>query len=379
MTIGIDASRINIKNKTGTEYYSYNLIEYLLKVDKKNKYILYSRNLLKDEFKGLNFTNKILWAPRLWTQLRLSIEMLKAPIGALFVPAHAIPLIHPKKTIITIHGLEYEYFPKAYSFFERWHLKFATKLALKYASKIIAPSHSTKNDLIKFYKADPKKIKVIYHGYNKKSEIQNPKSETNSKSKITNLKQIPNTKYILFVGSIQPRKNIQGLIKAFEILNSKFQIPDSRFKLVIAGPKAWLCKDIFKTANKSKYKEDIIFTGYVSEQELSNLYKNAELFILPSLYEGFGFPILEAMSYGIPVITSNISSMPEIAGNAALLINNPSDPNEIAEAMRKLLFAGDIRECRLRREELIKNGFENVKRFSWEKCARETLDVLLNC
>lgn len=391
MVIGIDASRVNIKNKTGTEYYSYNLIKHLLKIDKINKYILYSSRSLKDEFKGLNFINRILYAPYLWTQLRLSAEILKAPPDLLFIPAHTIPWIHPKKTVVTIHGLEYEYCPEAYSAFERRHLRLTTRLAVKWARKIIVPSECTKRDLIKFYQANKEKVKVVYHGYDQKVQSQKSlrrqssvfrsctateesfgASATKVKSVIQNSKfkntkyRIQNTKCILFIGRLEKRKNLVRLIQIFNLLKKKYNISH---KLILAGKKGFGFKEIKKAIQNSSYQRDIFLKGYILEKEKTDLLKNADIFVFPSFYEGFGIPVLEAMVSGTPVVCSNVSSLPEIVGNAALLVD-PLDADKAAEAVYKLLKDENLRN------KMIKRGFENIKRFSWEKCARETLKVL---
>ncbi len=358
MVIGIDASRVNIKNKTGTEYYSYNLIKHLLKIDKINKYILYSSRSLKDEFKGLNFVNRTLYTPYLWTQLRLSAEILKAPPDLLFIPAHTIPWIHPKKTVVTIHGLEYEYYPEAYSAFERRHLRLTTRLAVKWARRIIVPSECTKRDLIKFYQADKGKVKVVYHGYDFKSQIPNPKSQINP--------NFQNTKYILFIGRLEKRKNLVRLIQIFNLLKKKYNISH---KLILAGKKGFGFGEIKKAIQNSSYQRDIFLKGYILEKEKTDLLKNADIFVFPSFYEGFGIPVLEAMVSGTPVVCSNVSSLPEIVGDAALLVD-PLDADKTAEAVYKLLKDENLRN------KMIRRGFENIKRFSWEKCARETLKVL---
>ena len=379
MKIAIDASRINISKKTGTEYYSLEIIKNLLLVDssKKNQYILYSRKPISKllfEFSGNNFINKIISLPRFWTQIGLAWKMLKDKPDILFVPSHAIPWIHPKKTVVVIHGLEYEYFPNAYSFFEKFHLRLTTKLALKWAKKIIVPSQTTKNDLIKFYQADTKQIEVIYHGANEKFKVQSSKFKVatqNSKLK-TNppnpLYKRGNNKYILFIGRLERRKNLVSLIQSFNFIKEKYKIPH---QLILAGKKGFGFKEIQKAVENSPYKNNIILKDYVSEKEKKDLLKNADVFIFVSLYEGFGFPVLEAMEAGIPVIASNNSSIPEISGDTALLVN-PQDTEEIAEAIYKILNDNSLKKS------LIEKGKENIKRFSWQNCAKKTLEVLEN-
>ena len=409
MKIAIDALRINVSKKTGTEHYSFEIIKNLLLIDssKKNQYILYSRKpILKllSEFSGNCFINKIISLPRLWTQIGLAWKMLKDKPDVLFIPAHTVPWIHPKKTVAVIHGLEYEYFPDAYSFFEKFHLRFTTKLALKWAKKIIVPSQSTKNDLIKFYRANPKQIEVIYHGFaEEKYRIEKEKCKTEKEKchpelvsgsipefvqkksyshfcekendRFRNKFGMTDSPYILFIGRLEKRKNLVSLIQSFEKLHEstanayELSANINNIKLVLAGKKGFGFKEIKNAVENSPYKNDIVLKDYVSEKEKKDLLKNADVFAFISLYEGFGFPILEAMKAGVPVVTSNNSSLLEIAGDAALLIN-PQNTEEIAEAIYKILNNNSLRKS------LIEKGKENVKRFDWQNCAEKTLEVL---
>ncbi len=360
MKLGIDASRAFMKEKTGAEEYSYQLIRHIKLMDLDDHQIfLYVRNGSKIDFDlPKNFFVKEINYNKFWTQIGLSLEMKKNPVDALLVPSYAIPIIHPKNTIATIHGLEYKYFPECYSARDRALLELNTLLNVKLAGKIIAPSENTKKDLMKFYKVNPEKIKVVYHGagiMNYELRIKNKKSFN-----------------ILFIGRLEKRKNLANLVKALEVLNSKFKIQNSKFKLILAGKRGFGFEEIKKAIFESPNKNDIILKGYVSEQEKERLYQNADVFVMPSLYEGFGLPILEAMSCGVPVICSRNSSLPEVAGRAGLLVD-PNNIQEIAEAINRVLNNADFRE------EMVKRGFENIKKFSWEKCARETMNLLLSC
>jgi len=362
MKIGIQISS-DFKKKTGVEEYVYQLVKHLPKVNDSRNHQLFLftphqitlkfdpvlpnkvRNIIKYERKNLKWPLK-----KGWTQIRLSLEMLKNYIDILFVPAHSFPLICPKKLVVAIQGLEFERVPEYYSFWQRKKLRFLTKRNAKRAEKIIVPSECTKKDLIKFYNIDPKKIFIVYHGVNR---IENYKPALSAnKLKIQN-----SPKYILYLGTDNKRKNIKGLIKAFEILKKKYKIPH---KLFLAGPKKSL---------KQGPKHDILFMGYVGEKEKSQLLKNADVFAFPSFYEGFGFPVLEAQVAGTAVVASNISSLPEILNNSALLVN-PKKPEEIAKAIYKIISNPELRKS------LIKKGQENIKRFSWQTCAQETLKII---
>jgi len=394
MNIGIDASRAFVVKRTGTEEYSYQLIKNLTKVDLfSHQIFLYvMRNSAIDFDLPKNFAVKEIQYNKFWTQIGLSKEMKKNSVDVLFILSHTIPFIHPKNTVATIHGLEFKYYPEGYSLKERFFLELNTIVAVKWSKKIIVPSENTKNDLIKFYKVNTEKIKVIYHGVTFcqcEEERRNSSVTTHTSHNITigkNSKGIAKSScgtscndnpYILFIGRLEKRKNIINLIKAFEIFKKNpphplLQRGSSNYKLILAGKAGFGFKEIKKAIQESSFKKDIILKNYVSEEEKERLYKKADLFILPSFYEGFGLPVLEAMNYGVPVICSNTSSLPEVAGDAALLVN-PNKIQEIAEAMNKILSDDDLKN------KMIKKGFKNVRRFSWEKCAKETMDVLVDC
>jgi len=363
MTIGINASAAFKPQRTGVEEYTYQLMEHLGKLDvAKHQVILYVDNKLKAQGSKLkaDFEIKTLSFPFMWTQLRLSLEMLMRRPDILFIPVHVLPLVHPQKSIVTIHGLEYEYFPEMYPLPAFKYLRFSTRYALKHAYKIITVSENTKRDLIRLYGGSPEKIEVVYHGVNK-CQMSNVKYQNhNSKLKSNN--------YILYLGRIEKKKNVDRLVRAFDIVKQKYRVPH---KLILAGSAGYRFREIEQVIKNSKAKDDIIMTGYVSEEEKCKLLKNADEFVFPSLYEGFGMPVLEAQSAGVPVVTSNISSLPEIVGESALKVN-PLNTEEIAESIYKVISNDKVRKA------LIGQGYENIKRFSWEKCARETFKILLD-
>ena len=387
MLIGIDASRAFKKERTGIEEYSYQVIKHLTKYLGNSRVVLYvnpTLDLAEIDF-GIpeNWKVKKLKTPIFWTQFRLSWEMFFHPVNVLFIPAHNVPVIHPRNTTVTIHGLEYEFCPRAYSFFDRWYMRFSIKNSCKWARRIIAVSKNTKLDLVKLYKAPKEKIKVVYEGIGDKiskseflisNQIPNPKSQI---SKLNTKYKIQDTKYILFIGRLEERKNICGIIEAFEILKEKYNLSH---KLYLVGKFGYGWKKISNKISNSKYKDDIISTGYIGENEKRELLREADVFLFPTFYEGFGLPILEAQSAGAPVVTSNVSSMPEVvrlrqgfggqAADSAVLVN-PKDSGEIARAVNKL-----ISDKRLRND-IIEKGYENVERFSWEKCAEEIAKMLI--
>lgn len=358
MIIGIEAERANNPQKTGVEHYAKQLILHLAEIDRKNQYILFLRTKPQAWFLKLpeNFKIKVMPFPIFWTQIRISLEMLFKPVDVLMIPASALPLIHPKKSVITIHDIAWKFYPGSFTWFNRNFLEWSTKFALSASSHVIAVSDATKNDLIKHYRIPDGKITVVHHGYEEKSKIQNPKSKI--------LRDLPE-RFILFLSTLQPRKNLEGLIEAFKQL--KKEHPELPHKLVVVGRTGWKYKAILK--KMAENQEWVIYLNYVSDDDRLAILSKADLLVLPSFYEGFGMQILESFAAGVPVATSNVSSMPEVAGEAAVYFN-PHNFLEIKSAMSAVLFDQSLAD-RLREK-----GKQRLKDFSWRKCAEETLRVI---
>jgi len=397
MIIGIDIRMLARGTRSGIEEYTINLLSNMISLNNNIEYKLFYNGYkkIKLEYDLLKLPNVQLKEFKIPNRLLdASFQFLNYPkidkmlekIDVFFSPHIFSSSVSKKcKTITTFHDLSFENYPEFYSAGKNyWHFSMNPKKQAQKADKIIAVSRSTKDDLVKIYGIKPEKIKVIYSGIRLESGIHNAsqghvlnfsaqggpalgwESEVLKVKKKYNLPE----KYILYLGTLEPRKNIIGLIKAFEILNSRFKIPDSKFQLVIAGSKGWLYEDIFKAVKNSPAKDNIIFTGFIDDKDKPALYSLADLFVYPSFYEGFGFPPLEAMTAGTPVITSNFSSLPEAVGDAAIMIN-PYNLDELAKAMEIVLSDEKLRNI------LIERGYERVKNFSWEKCAKETLEFIL--
>lgn len=385
MKIGIDASRAFLKNRTGIEEYSFQVIKYLKNELSDFEVVLYTRPNINGAIRKFNLPKKwtvkeIKWT-RFWTQIGLSLELLLHPIDILFIPAHTVPIIHPSgfimrgfnffrkkkgtfKTVVTIHGLEYEFLPKAYSFWERIYMRIVIKKSCQWADKIISVSKNTKKDLIKLYNIPPSKIEVIYEGYFFKEEKANKKN-----GNVLKKYQLEHAKYFLFLGRIEERKNLIRIIKAFEILKEKYSLAH---KLLLAGGLGYGYDNIVKYIEKSPYCKDIFLAGFIEDEDKRAILKNADIFLFPTLYEGFGLPIIEAQSLGVPIIASNNSSIPEIIGaEMKSFLVDPKNPEEIAQTVFKILNNKKVRA------KLVKPGLENVKRFSWDNCAKEIAEVLL--
>ncbi len=360
MIIGIDASRAFIKRRTGIEEYSYQVIKHLIDKLNGHQVVLYIRKNQTVDFElPENWKIKIINWPRLWTQVGLSLEMFFHPVDVLFVPAHTVSWIHPKKTIVTVHGLEYEVMPQAYSLWERVYMRFSIQNSCRWASKIISVSQNTKKDLMRLYGVSEEKIKIIPEGYSLDKNLK-----SNSYNQISNFKKYK--PFLLFIGRLEERKNIIGIIKSFEILKEKYKVPH---KLVLAGRCGYGFSKIEVAIKSSKYNSEIVQLGFVRDEDKFDLIADSDVFMFPTFYEGFGIPVLEAQSVGVPVITSNLSSMPEVVGDSAILVD-PQDSDCIAERIYELISNKSLRD------DIIKRGYENVTKFSWEKCAKEIAEVI---
>jgi len=382
MLIGIDASRATAARRTGTETYSLCLIRNLIKLGSEHRFRLYTNpvsgaksdvpevsgpapaRLFWDGAAPANVELRAIAFPRLWTHLRLSVEMASRSPDVLFVPAHVLPLIHPRRSVVTVHDLGYLAYPEAHRAGDRRYLDWSTRWNARRATVILADSAATRADLIRAYDVDGRKIRVIYLG---RDELLAPVRDDQALAAARARCGIA-SRYLLYVGTLQPRKNLARVIEAFARLAG--QPAFSGVQLVLAGKRGWLYTDLFAHVERLGLAGRVLFPGYIADADLPALFSGALGFIFPSLYEGFGIPVLEAGACGVPVITSNTSSLPEVAGDAALLVD-PHDVEAIAEAMYRLVTDEALRT------ELARRGLENVQRFSWEKCARETLAVLV--
>ena len=295
-------------------------------------------------------------------QVRDDIEK-KEKLDIFFSPTHYLPIYSPFLSAISIMDLSYIHFPQLFKKRDLYQLKFWTKLSVRKAKIIFTISNASKSDIIKIYGVPKKKVAVTYPGI----------KEENIKHEALSMKDVKDKygiegEYILFVGTLQPRKNIKKLIEAFSKL-STFNSQLSTLNLVVVGKKGWMYEEILGAPKKFGIEDKVKFLDFVTDEELQALYKNALCFILPSLYEGFGLPVLEAMQNGCPVITSNISSLPEAGGDAALYVD-PQDVNDIADKIQKVISNQKLRD------DMMEKGYKQVKKFSWEKTARETLKAL---
>jgi glycosyltransferase involved in cell wall biosynthesis len=363
MKIGVDGYEACAPDRVGVGRFVVEILRAIHKIDINNSYTIFSPfpkiSSLPSSTENWNY--RICTFNRLWTNIALPYYIKKwgRNFDLFFSPVHYVPRFISIPTVVGIMDLSFYEYPELFKQADLYKLKHWTGHAVRHASHVIAISESTKNDILSIYKCRPEKVSVVYPGA---SHMQSAKTNTTSFEELKNKFGINGT-YILYVGTIQPRKNIERLIDAY------LKVSDKELQLVIVGKKGWLYDSIFEKVKELKLKDRIIFTDYINSAELELLYKNAECFVLVSLYEGFGFPVLEAMQAGVPVVTSNVSSLPEVAGDAAELVD-PTNTDEITRAIEKVLNL-DKEERILR----IEKGKAQAEKFTWEKTARETLKV----
>lgn len=371
MLIGIDASRSVHRNRTGTENYALHLTRAMLKEPGEHRFRLYFNHpppagLFPETPHSEH--RSISW-PRLWTHLRLSVELKRRTPDVLFVPSHVLPLICPAPSVVTVHDLGYLVYPEAHRRFDRWYLNWTTRRHTRVAAHLLADSEATREDLIRYYNADPEGVTVVYPGLDPDMHpVDDPRQIATVRARYD-----ISDDYVIHVGTLHPRKNIDRLLSAFERLQDlQPTVRDTRFpvsntQLVLAGKPGWLADDL--VARAEAMGDRVRLTGHVAQADLPALMAGACALAMPSLYEGFGFPVLEAMACGTPVVASNVSSLPEVAGDAALLVD-PLNTAALADALARILTDDELRG------ELRRRGLERAHQFTWQRAAQQILTVL---
>ncbi len=373
MIIGIDGNEANVERKVGIGEYAYQLITQLYDLRftiQDVRFVIYLKDKPNSELPKEDEKWKyiIVGPKKLWTQIGLPLYLFThfPRPNVFFTPTHYAPRFSPVPTAISVMDLSYLHFPELFAKKDLYQLTNWTEYSVKNATKIFTISNASRDDIIKQYKVKQEKVIVTYPGI--KHAISNMNNALGKKD--LQEKFGIKDKYILFVGTLQPRKNIVRLIEAFS--NVKRQTStDKGLQLVVVGKKGWLYEGILAAPKKFGVEEDVKFLDFVGDEDLPSLYKHALCYVLPSLYEGFGLPVIEAMKYGCPVITSNVSSLPEAGGDAAMYVD-PLDSNDIAGKIEKVISSPTLRE------EMVKKGYTHIQKFSWEKAAKETLDVLIS-
>lgn len=360
MRIGIDI-RSTLKKKTGVGYYTINLVNSLARIDGANSYCLYSRirpfgrSKQLPPLPGSNFCHRVDYSGRGPKKALKEVDLFHTSSYDLLPPNGA-------NFVVTVHDLIPKSFPQGHTKDAIRRMEEGLVSTLERADKIIADSQCTKSDLFKWLRVKEEKVRVIYPGVDQEFSPVEGKKDLYICLKI---KYNIDFNYILYVGTIEPRKNLKGLIRAYKILKSQHNVTH---RLVISGMKGWMYQEVFDLVKELNLSSDITFTGYVPKEDLVTLYNLADVFVYPSFYEGAGLPILEAFACGVPVVTSNCSCMPEIAGEAAVFVD-PHEPKEIADGVLKALKDEGLRS------HLKEKGLLRAREFSWERTAREMLEV----
>lgn len=366
MHIGIDGNEANVEERVGIGEYAYQLIKHLSCFQNKHSFTIFLKSPPKVDFpKSSSNWNYLVFGPKFfWTWFALPFKLYFSLRPDLFFsPTHYGPRFSPIPTVVSIMDLSYIYYPQLFKKKDLLQLINWTAYSVKKAKKIITISHFSKKTIVEYYKIDPDCVYVTYPGYNREIYHQNY-----SKEKIEEVKRKYSlSAYIIFVGTIQPRKNIVRLIRAFSSINISF--PD--LKLVLVGKRGWLYEDILKMINQPGLKDKIIYLGYLEDKMIAKLYNGALAFVLPSLYEGFGLTVVEAMACGLPVVVSNSSSLPEVVGDAGVLVDGQSTLS-ISEGILKVIST----DQEYFRKKLIERGLKRVQSFSWENCALNTINFL---
>lgn len=363
MLIGIDASRAVTTHKTGTEYYSLRLIQALLALDSPHEFRLYFNRFRAETFSEMDIQGvelRVIPFARLWTHIRLGVEITRRPPGVLFVPAHVLPLLTRAPAVATVHDLGYLHFPNAHPRRQRWYLDWSTRHNARAAQIIVADSEATKADLVNHYGIEPGKAVVAYPGIDEQlSPVDDPAEVAATKQRYG-----IGDAYLVHIGTLQPRKNLVRLVQVFGQLAA-----DSKMQLVLAGKTGWFCDELYAEVASLGLQDRVRFVGYIADEDKAALLTGAAAYVFPSLYEGFGFPALEAQACNTPLVCSRSSSLPEVAGAGALYFD-PMDSDDLAQALVRVLSEPDLRT------HLIEEGRRNVRRFSWHSCAVQVMCAL---
>ncbi len=298
-----------------------------------------------------------------WEQVFQPALVARERLDVLHGLAFVSPLIRPCPTVVTVHDLSFELFPKLFHNANGVYLRLLTRLSCRGAARIIAVSESTRADVARYYGVPGERIVTIAHGV---SPNFYPRSEAEL-AEFRRARGLPDP-FVLFVGTLEPRKNLTVLIEAFGQVISQDTARSCRLKLVLAGGKGWYYEQIFATIERLGLKDRVVWAGYIPEGDLPLWYNAADVFAFPSRYEGFGMPILEAMACGTPTVTSTASSLPQIAGDAALSVC-PEDVGAWADALQRVLSSAALRQ------ELRAQGIARAAQFTWEETARRTAGV----
>lgn len=374
MLIGIDGNEANIEKRVGVNVYAFELLcsiyQLLKKTPEKHRVIVYLKSHpLPDLPKEREYWKyKVIPGKGLWILTKLTPNLFFGTPrpDIFFTPSHYVPPFTPMHRVCSIMDLGYLKFSAQFKKSDFWQLAIWSAWSVFVSKRVIAISNSTKEDIVRHYPFASNKIAVTHLAYDNK--LFNTQVSKEDVRRVASKYSIVNgpKQYILYVGTLKPSKNVEGLIEAYA------QVIDRcpSFGLVIGGKKGWLYETIFEKVKDLGLKDKVLFTDFVTEEDKPALIAGAKVFILPSFWEGFGLDVLNAMASGVPVIVSNVGSLPEVAGAAGIYVD-PYDIDSIAHAISKVLSMNQVDY-----NKVVKAGLEQVGKFSWEKTARETLKIL---
>ncbi len=363
MRIAINCRSFLLKNYTGIGRYAYNLVKSLSEIDRENEYWLYAQKKYFDfkrtvpRVEAENFSVKVDWFGQ-------GLSKILNPVDIYHAPSPEFISMPNTKIIVTVHDLVYKTYPEGHTPQTRETTEKQLTQIVDQADRIICCSQSTINDLRQYFPLKDGQVRLVYQGVDKNIFFPLKDEDRQQARQALAKRGIPES-FLLFVGTIEPRKNLQNLLLALSILKKKNKF---KGKLVVSGMKGWMVEGLAEVIKKFSLTNDVIFPGYVSDDELRALYNLCEAFIFPSFYEGFGFPIVEAFSCGAAVITSNVSSCPEIAADAAVTVD-PYNPDAIADAVLRIIGDSQLKNL------LQTRALNRAQHFSFHKTAEETLNV----
>lgn len=380
MIIGIDGNEANVKKRVGIGQYAYQVLMHINRIQNSEfrnqnddvKFLIYLKDKPLDDFppESERWSYVVIGPSPMWTHFALPLRLLfsRNKPNVFFSPSHYAPRMTTIAQYISIMDMSFIRYPQLFTTKDRLQLTNWTAYSVRKARKIFTISEFSKKEIVEIYNLPENKVVVTYPGYDDKSFVIGHSSLEGKERKILSVKYGIRDNYLLFVGTLQPRKNVVGLINAYNNIIQKYK--SRALYLVIIGKKGWQYEEIFYTINKLGIEEKVRIMEFIADGDLPIFYRNANCFVLPSFYEGFGLPVIEAMACGCPTIVSNVSSLPEITKSASYYVD-PNDTEKISCAIEKILTYNKLRN------DLIKKGLERVKYFSWQRCAQKTLATLI--
>lgn len=384
MMIAFDLTQIPV-DKTGVGIYALHLVEKICRLNREDNRFRFVFFVQDDDRELIELIETVktgdsllipvkskrfrkLFFRFIFEQVLMPRRCRKLGVDVIFSFHYTMPYFTSIRRVVMVPDMTFYLFPQLHQWVKVLYFRTLIPLSLRRAHKVITISQSTRNDILeRFPRLDSHKIQVTYLGVDLPAHDGNPDNDLNVLTKFG----LQAREYYLFVGTLEPRKNIPGIVRAFDSVRKADPHENHHFKLVIVGKKGWFYNEIFQAVKESGLEDQVVFTGYTDESEKQALLRQAFLFIYPSFYEGFGIPVIEAMGAGVPVITSNVSSLPEVAGDAALIVP-PQHWHEIASAILKLQLNIELYQT------LSQRGRERAGEFTWENTAKETLKLFRN-